>query len=90
MPKPNQEQLELAAQNYRRLLKKNPEDAHGLYILGLLEAQLGDVDRALVLIEKSLALRPDVPEILCNYGLMLLDKKNYEKALGAFSEGHKV
>ena len=53
---------------YRQILSAMPEDPAALHYLGLLYYQSGDLPAALPLMEKAVALRPEVPHFHGNLG----------------------
>jgi len=60
--------LRRAAALYRKALRKNPDDANALHLLGVIAYQFGEVGTALRLIERALPELPEVPDVHLNYG----------------------
>ena len=64
-------QLVEAQELYRRILDTSPNHADALHYAGVLAHQQGQSDRAVVLIEQSLAAAPDRADCYNNLGIVL-------------------
>lgn len=71
---------------YRDQLARTPRDATAHNLLGVVRAQQGRPEEALALIGQALALRPDAPEILSNYGNVLKTLGRFSDALAAYDK----
>lgn len=74
---------EEALQGYTDLLKINPEDAHVLHLLGILYAEIGDLDSALRYVEKAVSLQPE-------NSVLYLHLANILKAKGLFGRAEEI
>src|SRR5215469_16916545 len=68
---------------YLQLMRTAPKDASAPHFLGVVRAQQGRNREALALMDKALALKPDAPEILSNYGNVLRAEGRLSEALAA-------
>jgi Flp pilus assembly protein TadD len=57
---------------YRRILEQRPDHPGALHLLGVLAHQQGHDDRAVDLIARAIALRPDQATYHSNHGVALL------------------
>lgn len=76
-------QLAEAEKLYLDVLAARPDHPDALNLLGMLEHQRGNHDRAIDLISKAVQHHPAAP-ILCNLGLVLLAQDRHEPALDSF------
>ena len=60
-----------AEQGYRAILRREPEHADALNLLGVIALQAGNVDSALALVRRAATLRPDAPVCRNNLGQVL-------------------
>jgi tetratricopeptide (TPR) repeat protein len=68
---------DLAAQNLQASVKANPNDAQSLYLLGVLNTELGKMEDAKANFEAALKIQPDYFDAqfnLANYYLVEIDK----------------
>ena len=68
---------------YRKVLKKDPENAGALHMTGLIALKKGRPERAVQLLIKAAKISPDRPEILCDLG-------NAFKAMGRHKDAIKA
>jgi putative inorganic carbon (HCO3(-)) transporter len=61
-------------------IKQAPTDAKLFYNLGLIYARIGDTQSALEILEKTIKLKPNYKEARFAYALILIDKKEFQKA----------
>src|SRR5471032_1588362 len=73
---------------YREMLETAPFAAR--HMLGVLKAQLGALPEALELIGAALALKPDAPDALFNYGKVLQRAGRLDEALAAYEQALAV
>jgi len=60
-----------AERGYRALLQRQPEHADSLHLLGVIALQTGNLEAALALIQRAVALRPDAAPCRNNLGQVL-------------------
>ncbi len=75
--------LDAAAALYRDWLGANPDDAAALHLLGVLRHQLGQNADGLALIDRALALAPDVAAVHANRASVLIALGQDDAALAA-------
>jgi predicted TPR repeat methyltransferase len=78
------QQLDLAAQAYRRILKAAPDHFDALQLLGAIEGQQGHFDEALTLLREAIALKPDSANAHNNLGTTLASMQRHSAALASF------
>ena len=88
------EQLDLAAQQYEKALEINPDDGEVTYNLAALNLQRALssgaqpdqdlLDQAITLLEKALALSPDLAEPHFTLGVAYMASQNKDEAIKAF------
>lgn len=76
--------LDEAERMYRQLLRWQADNSDALHLLGLLAAQLDQYEDALPLIERAIAIDPEVPEYHANYGNVLKIRSRLPDARTAF------
>lgn len=69
---------------YLQLMRAAPQDASAPHFLGVVRAQQGRNREALALMDTALKLKPDVPEVLANYGNVLRAEGRLSEALAAY------
>lgn len=67
---------------YEAVLRADPNAIDALQLLGVLRHQQGQHEEGIALLERAHAQAPANPEILSNYGAVLLDQKRIEEAEG--------
>ncbi|MDA0654836.1 MAG: tetratricopeptide repeat protein [Proteobacteria bacterium] len=77
-------ELDIAAENYRYVLKIAPDNADALHLLGLVALQKGDPATAVESIQKSLAQDPGNPQGLDHLGTALLQLGDLKESVKAF------
>jgi type IV pilus assembly protein PilF len=75
---------DLAILQLEPLLKENPQSAHLQALAGQAYARKSDIPNAEKHYQKALALTPDAPGLLMNYGVFLCQQKKYVDADNAF------
>lgn len=80
-------QVGRAADIYRQILARNPDDANALHYLGLLEASAGKFERATSLIVRSLELQPFNAQFRENYATILCEARRFESAVQVCDDG---
>ena len=73
-------QFQMAKANYLKILTINPLQVDALHLLGVIELQASNWERAAEYISKSLTLNPNQPGALNNYGIVLKELKKYTLA----------
>jgi SAM-dependent methyltransferase len=76
--------LDLAAAAYREILRRSPDHANALYLLGLIDAQKGRLPDAVQRLQRAARLSPRNPEIRLNLGNLLLATGQGAEALEAY------
>ena len=71
---------------YRQVLEAAPASFAARHMLGVLKAQTGATAEALELIGAALALKPDAPDALFNYGNVLKRAGRLDEALAAYEQ----
>ncbi|MBK8523022.1 MAG: tetratricopeptide repeat protein [Betaproteobacteria bacterium] len=74
----------------RAALLGDQDNPRLLAALGGLRLQAGDVEQALVLLERAMLLAPDEPQILCDYGAVLTTAGRLEQAESLLRSGVMV
>lgn len=62
-----------------RVIKENPEDPEGIYLLGSIKVMEKNYEEGFLLFEKALKIEPNNPVILFNYGASLINSGKIEK-----------
>jgi tetratricopeptide (TPR) repeat protein len=75
---------------YRQILQQDPKFAEAMQLLGVLSAQTGRGDKGIELIQRAIALNPDVPAFHCNLGRVFLDHRRVEEAIAAFRQALRI
>jgi len=78
------DRLEEAEAVYREILKVDPGNPRALHFAGVLAHQMGRSHDAVELIEKSLALVPDVADWYNNLGIVLQGSGHLDKAIETY------
>ncbi len=73
--------LELAEREYRQILDIDPRHPGALHLLGLVAFQSGNLEVALDLIGRAIAISPDESVFRCNLGVVLRRIDRLEEAL---------
>jgi protein O-GlcNAc transferase len=79
-----------AAKLYRRLIKTNPNHSYALHFLGLVEASVGNIEEAKLLMARSLSTQPSNITFVENYATILFRSRDYKSALQVCREGLKL
>lgn len=82
--------LSEAGRIYQQIIAQQPGHGHALHMLGVLERQMGRSAEAAELIGRAVRLLPPSPEMYVNWGGALLDKKDFDGAIRAFSEAARL
>src|SRR6478735_9197296 len=69
-----------AERGYREILRREPEHADSLHLLGVIAMQRGDLASALSLVQRAVALRPDAAVCRNNLGQVLDRLGRYDEA----------
>lgn len=77
-------QIEEAERMYRQVLRWQPDHPDALHLLGLLAAQINQLDDALPLLDRAIAIDPTVPEYHANRGNILKIQSRLGEARAAF------
>jgi protein O-GlcNAc transferase len=79
-------QLPKAEQLYRRILKADSDHFEAQHLLGVLRAQQGRNQEALILLAGALKSKPDDADALYNRGNVLVELKEYKEALSSYEK----
>src|SRR5712691_5362513 len=79
--------LNKAANLYREVITKNPNNFHALHFLGLIEAGAGNVEQAKLLMARSVAIQPPNIDFIENYASILFQTGDYKTAVQACRRG---
>jgi tetratricopeptide (TPR) repeat protein len=69
---------------YRQILAGDPNNAHALHLLGLLNSQVGQGDTAVEYIRRAIAQNPTAAQYHCNLGAALAIAGRHEQAIEAY------
>ena len=75
---------------FRELTERYPHSDRAWASLGLLDAQLGNTDRALLELAQALEENPLLPEVQLGYGELLLSQERPAEALAAFQAARNL
>ena len=81
----SQGHLAQAKDAYADVLRRDPNHADALHMLGMLAGQTGNFEPCVELIERSLALKPDCPEAYNNLGNALRELGRVDQAAAAYA-----
>ncbi len=73
--------LKAIHENCRVNLEQSPNDAGCLHMMGLIECLLGHKRIALKWLKQSLDVKPDSPDVLCHYAIVLMERSRYPEAI---------
>src|SRR6266702_7336149 len=79
-----------AAALYRKIIKRNPREAHALHSLGLIEAANGNPAEAARLMARSWSVQPANIQFVQNYATVLCQLGQYEAASAACLKGLEI
>jgi predicted O-linked N-acetylglucosamine transferase (SPINDLY family) len=79
-----------AREIYLELLKSQPLNADLLRLLGTAEYQLRNLDEAVTMLKRSLALSSDQPVTHNNLGNVFQDMKRFDEALGCYDDALRL
>jgi predicted TPR repeat methyltransferase len=85
-----QGQLDAARKMYERILKVVPGHANAVHFLGVLHHQLGDTEKAVTCIRRSIELDPAVPGWYNNLGNVLLESRRLAEAADAYETAARM
>jgi FkbM family methyltransferase len=83
-------QIEKAADGYKRVLSAESDHPSALHLLGLIELDLGNHEKAILLVERSLELAPNELQWLLNYGKLLSKMGKYELSISAYQKALSI
>ena len=81
-----QGRLAEAERIYRDVLQRQPNHFAALHQLGLIALQTRHTERAVELIGKAIALKPDFAQAYCDHGMALRKLKRFEDALASYDK----
>ena len=77
-------QLDAAQRACKAVLKKEPRHHGAHHLLAIVEFQRGDLEKAVMLLDRCLRYRPDYPEALNDRGVALCSLERREEALASY------
>jgi len=78
-----QNNLDAAEKGYLEVLEVNPQEANALQLFGVINAQRGDLDKAINYLQQAIEISPNV-DAYYNLGNCLYGLQQYEKALSSY------
>lgn len=82
--------LQEAETLYRQVLEMDPDNSEALHLMGVLASSVGDSERAIQLLEKSIFINPTDPIYHTNLASILLKQGRTEQAIRHFHEALKL
>ena len=82
--------LLLAAEIYKNILEKNPDNPDGLHLLGLVERQQGNLPGATSLIKKAIQNSPEIVEYHCSLGNCFRDSGRFDDSLACYQQALEI
>jgi protein O-GlcNAc transferase len=82
--------LNEAAKLYRQLIKSGPNNYYALHFLGVIEATVGNIEQAKLLMSRSLLIQPSNIQFMENYATVLYQAGDYGSALEVCRQGLKL
>jgi protein O-GlcNAc transferase len=79
-----------AAKIYRALIETDHNNFHALHFLGVIEATVGNIERAKVLVARSMAIQPPNIQFIENYATILLQAGELKPALEVSQQGLQI
>jgi predicted O-linked N-acetylglucosamine transferase (SPINDLY family) len=76
-----------AAKLYRQLIKSGPDNFYALHFLGVIEATVGNIKQAKLLMARSLSIQPSNIQFIENYATVLYQAGDYGSALEVCQQG---
>ena len=80
----------VAAEGYRDVLRAEPENADALHLFGVLLHQLGDPDKGIAAVRKSISIAPGNAAAHSNLGNMLLTAEKPAEAAAAYKDALSI
>ena len=85
-----QGQLALAAKECQAALKRDPRNANGLQLLGVIQFRQGEASDAVATFDRMLKLQPNSPDALMHRGLALRQLQRFDEALSSIDKALKL
>ena len=82
--------MAVAEQHFRRALALDPKHADSLHLLGLIQAQAGNLDRAVEFIAEAIRNDPNIADYFSNLGKLLRRQGKREEALKSYDLALKL
>jgi protein O-GlcNAc transferase len=79
-----------AANLYRQLIKRNPDNFHALQFLGIIEATVGNIEQAKLLMARSLSITPPNIQFIENYAAILIKSGDHQSAIQVCQQGFQL
>ena len=82
--------LQVAENLYKEILKTNSNHFQSNFLLGTLSAQIKKFDIAIQLLNKAIKIDPDYMEAHNNLGNVLIELEEFEKAIGCYEKAIQI
>ena len=82
--------LEKAAEIYKKILKKYPYNFDANFNLGTIFAKKNNLEKSVELLEKAASINPNLETIFNNLGLIYLNLGNKEKSIEYLVQIHHI
>lgn len=81
-----QNEDEKASRYYERAIELNPNAAEAYFGLGVIHTRAGQIDQAINMYQKALALSDATPKYILNLAALYAEQENYRKALKQYGK----
>ena len=78
------DQIDQAERIYRDILQREPVRVDAMLMLGIIQLQRGEADKALGTFDQALTIAPDSPDAYCDRGHALRELRRFEEALADY------
>ena len=75
-----------ANQLYQKILLSDPQNADAMHFSGVIAMQTGNLDRAIQLIERAIAIQPNISGFHSNLAMAYKDKEQFQPALDHYKK----
>src|ERR1700686_5707271 len=79
--------LDEATKLNRSLIRNNPKNYQALHLLGVIEAGVGNIEQAKLLMASSLSIQPPNIQFIENYAAILFQTGDYNSAIQICQQG---
>ncbi len=85
-----QDHLDMAKEEFSKLLEANPDDAYAHYCLGMLYEHLGEAEKAAAEYKAVAKIDPDDPHVLYKYGQALVEAGQTDEGTAVLAKAVEV